>query len=113
MSVKENKQTDCQEKNEGDASVFTEAEKKVKEPSLYKVLLHNDNYTTMEFVVQVLMTIFHHSQGEAVKIMLQVHHNSLGVAGVYSFEVAETKIAQVTELARRSEFPLRCSMEPE
>jgi len=65
----------------------------------------------MEFVVQILMNVFHHSQGEAVQIMLEVHHNDVGLAGVYSFEIAETKVAQVTDLARQNEFPLRCSME--
>ena len=105
------RQSGRQEEVEGDFSVAAETEKKLKKPKLYKVLLHNDNYTTMEFVVQILMNVFHHPQGDAVRIMLQVHHNEVGVAGIYSFEIAETKVAQVTELARQNEFPLRCSME--
>ena len=111
MAGDRNRQSDRQEEVEGDSSVAAETEKKLKKPKLYNVLLHNDNYTTMEFVVQILMNVFHHSQGEAVQIMLQVHHNGIGVAGVYSFEIAETKVAQATDLARQNEFPLRCSME--
>jgi ATP-dependent Clp protease adaptor protein ClpS len=76
------------------------------------VLLHNDDYTTMEFVVMVLVTIFHHSEVEAVKIMLHVHKQGMGVAGVFSREVAETRVEQVTRLARAHEFPLKCTMEP-
>ena len=106
------KQSDREEELEGDSSVATKTEKKLKKPNLYRVLLHNDNYTTMEFVVKILMNVFRHPQAEAVRIMLQVHHNGIGVAGVYSFEIAETKVAQVTDLARQNEFPLRCSMEP-
>ena len=106
------KQSDSEQEFIGDSSVATEIEKKLEKPKLHKVLLHNDNYTTMEFVVKVLIQVFHHSEAEAMRIMLQVHHNGIGVAGVYSFEIAETKVVQVTELARQNEFPLRCSMEP-
>src|SRR2546422_10829923 len=70
-------------------AVATETEKKVKRPKLYNVLLHNDDYTTMEFVVMVLMSIFHHPEAEAVRIMLQVHQKGIGVAGTFSYEVAE------------------------
>jgi len=111
MAGDRHRQSDRQEEVEGDSSVAAETEKKLKKPKLYRVLLHNDNYTTMEFVVMILMNVFHHPQGVAVRIMLQVHHNGIGVAGVYSFEIAETKVAQVIELARQDEFPLRCSME--
>ena len=111
MACDRHRQSDRQEEVEGDSLVAAETEKKLKKPKLYNVLLHNDNYTTMEFVVQILMNVFHHSQGEAVRIMLQVHHNDVGLAGIYSFEIAETKVAQVTDLARQNEFPLRCSME--
>jgi ATP-dependent Clp protease adaptor protein ClpS len=102
-------------KFENDENVATETkpEKKLKKPTLYKVLLHNDNYTTREFVVAVLKEIFHKSETEAVQIMLHVHYNGIGVAGVYTFEVAETKIRTVEAAARDNGFPLRLSMEPE
>jgi len=89
----------------------TRTRAKLKKPKLYKVLLHNDDYTTMEFVVFVLMSIFHRSETDAVQIMLHVHKNGIGVAGVYTYDIAETRIAQVEALARQHEFPLRCSME--
>jgi ATP-dependent Clp protease adaptor protein ClpS len=75
--------------------------------------LHNDNYTTREFVVAVLQEVFRKSESDAVQIMLHVHHHGIGVAGVYTYEVAETKIRTVEALARQNEFPLRLSMEPE
>lgn len=86
---------------------------KSKKPRLYKVLLHNDDYTTMEFVVQVLVEFFHKSRTEATHVMLHVHHKGLGVAGVYPYDVAQTKVAQVTEAARGNGMPLLCTMEPE
>ncbi|NTU59827.1 MAG: ATP-dependent Clp protease adaptor ClpS [Deltaproteobacteria bacterium] len=89
-----------------------EIERKTKTPRLYRVLLHNDDYTTMEFVVMVLVAVFHHSETEAVRIMLHVHKAGVGVAGVFSREVAETRVGQVTRLARDHEFPLKCTMEP-
>jgi len=100
------------EEFEGDVGLETDDETDLHRPRLYKVLLHNDDYTTMEFVVQILMDLFHHPENVAIRIMLQVHQEGLGIAGVYPFEVAETKVAQVTERARESEFPLRCSLEP-
>lgn len=78
---------------------------------MYKVLLHNDDYTTMEFVVYVLQGVFHRSEAEATQIMLHVHKHGLGVAGVYTRDVAETRVAQVEALARANEFPLRCSLD--
>lgn len=93
--------------------VATEPEKKVKQPHLYKVLLHNDDYTTMEFVVEVLKTVFHHSESDAMNIMLHVHQRGIGVAGVFSYEIAESKANKVMRLAREHEYPLRCSVEPE
>ena len=96
---------------EGD--VATETEKKVKRPHLYKVLLHNDDYTTMEFVVEVLKSVFHHSESDAMSIMLHVHQRGVGVAGVFSYEIAESKANKVMRLAREHEYPLRCSVEPE
>lgn len=98
---------------EGDGSVATEREQKLERPRLYKVLLHNDDYTTMDFVVMILMTVFHHPEPEAVQIMLHVHQRGVGVAGVFSYEIAETKAAKVSRLAREHEFPLRCSVEPD
>src|SRR5262252_9227230 len=94
-----------------DRGVITESEKKVKQPPLYRVLLHNDDYTTMEFVVHVLQSIFNHEEAEATQIMLHVHRKGIGVAGVYTKEVAETKVEQTHALAREHEYPLRCSIE--
>ncbi len=99
--------------HEGEGAVATENQQKVERPRRFKVLLHNDDYTTMEFVVMVLVTVFHHPEAEAVRIMMHVHQKGVGVAGVYSYEIAETKAAKVTRLARENEFPLRCSVEPE
>ncbi|MCE9671919.1 ATP-dependent Clp protease adaptor ClpS [Myxococcus stipitatus] len=103
------------QKHEHDGSVVTETvpKQKLKKPPLYKVLLHNDNYTTREFVVAVLKEVFHKSESDAVQIMLHVHYNGVGVAGVYTFEVAETKLKTVEAAARDNGFPLRLSMEPE
>ena len=94
-----------------DVITRTRTEKKVKQPPLYKVLLHNDDYTTMEFVVHVLQNVFNHDEALATQIMLHVHRKGIGVAGVYPHEVAETKVEQTHELARAHEFPLRCSIE--
>ena len=94
-----------------DREVVTETEKKLKKPPLYKVLLHNDDYTTKEFVVQVLQYVFHKEQTEAVQIMLHVHKKGIGVAGVYTYEVAETKVTMVENLARQHEYPLKCTIE--
>ena len=96
-----------------DGAVQTQSKPKLKKPPLYKVLLHNDNYTTMEFVVLVLMHIFNHSEPEAIRVMLRVHNQGVGVAGVYTYEIAETKIAKVTSLAREYQYPLLCTMEEE
>lgn len=93
--------------------VLTESKQKLQKPPLYKVLLHNDNYTTMEFVVLVLMEVFHHSENEAIRIMLQVHNQGAGVAGVYTFEIAETKAAKVIAMAQENEYPLLCTLEEE
>jgi len=99
------------EKTKHDGGVATEERQKIEEPPLYKVLLHNDDYTTMDFVVSVLTTVFNLSTAAATEIMLNVHHKGVGVAGVYTREVAETKVAVVHDLARKNEHPLRCSME--
>jgi ATP-dependent Clp protease adaptor protein ClpS len=86
---------------------------KVKEPSLYRVLLHNDDYTSMEFVVLVLIHVFNKSIEESTRIMLNVHNTGIGVCGVYPHEVAETKVETVHTLARENGFPLKCTMERE
>jgi len=96
---------------ESEGSVVTEKKQQTKRPSMYKVLLHNDDYTTMDFVVMVLQSIFHKSVEEANRIMLNVHEQGLGVAGVYPRDVAETKVILVHELARKNEYPLKCSLE--
>ncbi|MBI3180694.1 MAG: ATP-dependent Clp protease adaptor ClpS [Myxococcales bacterium] len=100
---------------DSDSAVVTETRKKEKldRPKLYKVLLHNDNYTTMEFVVAVLREVFHKSEVDATVIMLAVHRTGVGLAGVYTYEIAETKVRLVEALARQQEFPLKLSMEPE
>ena len=94
-------------------SVATKPRPKTKKPSLYKVLILNDDYTPMEFVVHVLERFFSKPRDEAIQIMLHVHRHGVGVCGVYTFEVAETKVAQVIELARRHQHPLQCTMEKE
>jgi len=96
---------------ESEGSVVTEKKQQTKRPSMYKVLLHNDDYTTMDFVVMVLEKIFHKSGGEATRIMLNVHEQGVGVAGVYPRDVAETKAILVHDLARKNEYPLKCSVE--
>jgi ATP-dependent Clp protease adaptor protein ClpS len=104
------------ERGPGDVTVVTpksKTEKKLEKPLLYRVLFHNDDYTTQEFVVAVLMSVFHHGEAEAIRIMLHVHHEGVGVAGVYPLELAETKAEKTMSLARRAEFPLRVTVEPE
>ncbi|MFC1837152.1 ATP-dependent Clp protease adapter ClpS [Thermodesulfobacteriota bacterium] len=91
--------------------VATDDKIQVKEPPLYKVLLHNDDYTSMEFVVLLLEKVFHKSTSEATRIMLNVHQQGIGVAGVYLKEIAETKVAIVHDLAQKNEYPLRCTIE--
>ena len=93
--------------------IATETRVKTKKPSMYRVLLLNDDYTPMEFVVFILEQFFNKSPEQATRIMLHVHQKGVGVCGVYTFEVAETKVAQVMDLARRNEHPLQCTMEKE
>src|SRR5881628_2465262 len=88
-----------------------EGEEKVEEPPLFKVLLHNDDYTTMEFVVFVLQSIFNMPEDQAVQVMLNVHVQGIGVAGIYTYEIAEMKVGKTTALAREHEFPLLVTME--
>ncbi len=96
---------------EGLAIAEAESDVELRKPSLYKVLIHNDDFTSMEFVVFVLQTVFGHGETEAVQIMLKVHKEGVGVAGLYTFEVAEMKAAKVTTLAQANEFPLLCTVE--
>jgi len=86
-------------------------EDEVREPRKYKVLLHNDDYTTMEFVVRILKTVFGKSEPEAMDIMLKIHNEGIGVCGIFTAEVAETKVALVRQNAARNGYPLKCTME--
>jgi len=97
--------------NEGQAVSQEERLAEPKEPEEYRVLLLNDDFTTMEFVVSVLMTIFHKTLPEATRIMIDVHRKGRGIVGEYSYDIAATKINQVHSLARQMGFPLRCTME--
>lgn len=94
-------------------AVLEKAAPKTEKPRQYKVVLHNDDYTTMEFVLKILESVFGRSPAEAYRVMMQVHTGGVGVAGVYSHEVAETKVSVTHERAREAGHPLRCSMEPE
>jgi len=90
-----------------------ESYQELQEPSKYKVLLLNDDYTTMDFVVMVLMVVFRKTLEESQNIMLNIHKNGKGLCGIYAFEVAETKVAQVCAMAEQHKFPLKCSLEEE
>lgn len=104
-------------KNNGDkgpsTGLVTKTKPKTKKPSLYRVLLLNDDYTPMEFVVYILQRYFNKGREDATRIMLHVHQNGVGVCGVFTYEVAETKVAQVIDEARRHQHPLQCTMEKE
>jgi len=93
--------------------IVPKTETRVQRPRLHKVILFNDDYTPRDFVVEVLKAVFHKPHAEATRIMLHVHQNGMGVAGVYPFEIAETKVRTVEELARQAEYPLKCTMEKE
>ncbi|HKL49406.1 MAG TPA: ATP-dependent Clp protease adaptor ClpS [Desulfuromonadales bacterium] len=97
------------QKTEGE----TRTRSKSSRPPLHKVMLHNDDYTSMEFVVNILEDVFHKTPSEANRIMLNVHVDGVGVAGVYPFEIAEMKVTKVHSMARQEGYPLRCSMEEE
>lgn len=105
--------SDRTDRPDGDTGVVTKTRPKTQRPPLYKVLLLNDDYTPMEFVVHVLERFFGLSHAQAFEIMLTVHKKGLAVVGVFSFEVAETKVAQVMDFARRHQHPLQCTMEKE
>jgi ATP-dependent Clp protease adaptor protein ClpS len=91
--------------------VVVKAKPKTKKPSMYKVLMLNDDYTPMEFVVHVLERFFGKSREEATRIMLHVHHRGVGICGVFTYEVAETKVTQVMDFARQHQHPLQCTLE--
>ena len=95
-----------------DEAPIAESEEKTEEPSLFQVLLHNDDYTTMEFVVWVLESVFNMPEDQAIQVMLNVHLRGVGVAGIYTFAVAEMKVEKTIALAREQEFPLLATMEP-
>ncbi len=100
------------ERETGDG-VLEETRQKTKQPTLYKVLLLNDDYTTMEFVIQILEGIFHKTPSEAYRIMMQVHTEGRGICGAYNYDVAETKVATTQELAQKAGFPLQATLEEE
>jgi ATP-dependent Clp protease adaptor protein ClpS len=102
-----------QYESEVEESLSSETGEEVEEPPMYKVMLLNDDYTTMEFVVEILVYVFQKSSEEATRIMLSVHRSGVGVCGVYTLEVAETKVETVLALARENGFPLKCIMERE
>lgn len=91
--------------------VHEEQDEELKEPDMYRVILHNDHYTTMDFVVEVLIRIFHKNAVEATKIMLDVHKKGKGFVGIFPYDIAATKVAQVRQLAKEREFPLKCTLE--
>ena len=93
--------------------VVEEARPKVKQPPLYQVVLLNDDYTPMEFVVDVLQNIFQKNREEATEVMLHVHQKGVGVCGVYTYEIAETKVTQTVDYARKNQHPLQCTLEKE
>jgi ATP-dependent Clp protease adaptor protein ClpS len=98
---------------EGKTGLVTKTRPKTKRPSLYKVLLLNDDYTPMEFVIHVLERFFNKGREDATRIMLHVHQKGVGICGVYTYEIAETKVAQVMDFARQHQHPLQCTMEKE
>ncbi len=89
------------------------AKPRLKKPPLYRVLLLNDDYTTMEFVIDVLTSVFHHSEEKAAQIMMHVHQKGAGICGIYTREIAETKVEQVLQYSQQNKHPLQCTMEPE
>ncbi len=99
--------------DENQTGIVTKTRPKTKKPSLYKVLLLNDDYTPMEFVVHILERFFNKGREEATRIMLHVHQKGVGICGVYTYEVAETKVTQVMDFSRQHQHPLQCTMEKE
>jgi len=103
----------CSTEHDEDGEVFTAERTEIKRPKKYKVLLHNDDYTSMEFVIYVLRNIFYKGPTEAQNIMLRIHEQGIGICGIYTFEVAETKVEKVKREAKEKGYPLRCTMEVE
>ncbi len=108
-----NDDNDRKSDEERQTGLLLKSRPKTKKPSMYKVLLLNDDYTPMEFVTYVLERFFNKSKQESTDIMMHVHRRGVGICGVYTFEVAETKVAQVMDFARSNEHPLQCTMEKE
>ncbi|WP_009870572.1 ATP-dependent Clp protease adapter ClpS [Paramagnetospirillum magnetotacticum] len=104
---------DKQGGDDGQTGVVIKTRPKTKKPSMYKVLMLNDDYTPMEFVVHVLERFFNKSREDATRVMLNVHTRGVGICGVYTYEVAETKVTQVMDLARQNQHPLQCTIEKE
>ncbi|MBH68349.1 MAG: ATP-dependent Clp protease adapter ClpS [Rhodospirillaceae bacterium] len=100
-----------QDGSDADIGVIEKAKPKTKKPSMYKVVMLNDDYTPMEFVVHILERFFSKSRDEATKIMLHVHQRGVGVCGIFSYEIAETKVMQVMDCARQNQHPLQCTIE--
>ena len=94
-----------------DFDIIEDQQEEVKEPDMYRVILHNDHYTTMDFVVEVIVKVFHKPVIEAARIMMDVHKRGKGMVGVYPYDIAETKRVQVMQMARDREFPLKCTIE--
>jgi len=99
--------------DEMDGDVLTESKTRLEKPKLYKVILHNDDFTTMEFVVFVLQYVFNRSDAEAFTIMLKVHNEGIGIAGIYPYEIANMKSEKAVNLAKAREYPLLCTVEEE
>lgn len=94
-----------------DEAPGVDCDPRLDEPRMFRVILHNDHYTTMDFVVEVLMKVFQKKAAEAIKIMLDVHRRGAGVCGIYTYDIAVTKVSQVHQMAKKREFPLKCSYE--
>ena len=98
---------------DSDQAVLTESETRLEKPPLFKVVLHNDDFTTMEFVVFVLRTVFHRDTAEAFDIMFKVHNDGIGIAGIYTYEIAQMKAEKAISIAKSQEYPLLCTVEEE
>lgn len=94
-----------------DGEIKLDPDTVLQEPKMYRVILHNDHYTTMDFVVEILIVVFHKAAAEATKIMLDVHKKGAGICGVYTYDIASTKVSLVHNMAKRREYPLKCSLE--